>query len=50
MIYVVEYRTRRQGWIPAQEFESLDDATRVRDEAVKHEMKGTKDWRVRPKV
>lgn len=49
MIYVVEYRTRKNGWTLAQEFTSLDKAVQVRDDAMKYEMKGTKDWRVRPK-
>lgn len=55
--YVVQYRsrtlrgTRSDGmvWKDAQEFDELDEAQRVRDDAVKYEMKGTKDWRVRPK-
>lgn len=48
--YIVEYRTRRKGWVPAKEFDDLDEATRTKNDCVKYEMRGTKDWRVRPKV
>lgn len=55
--YVVQYRSRTlrgarriQGteWKDAQTFDTLDEANRVRDDAVRYEARGTKDWRVRP--
>lgn len=53
MKYVVEYRmrslrgTRESKWREAQVFDRLEDAKVVKDDAIKYEMKGTKDWRVR---
>lgn len=47
MKYVLEYRTKRQGWVTAQEFEDFDKAEETRLYATRYEAKGTKDWRVR---
>lgn len=54
MKYVVQYRPRAQRgtrgseWRDAQEFDSLDKALAVKDDAIAYEMKGTKDWRIQP--
>lgn len=53
MKYVVQYRSRIPGrygseWKDAERFDSLDEANVVAADATKYEMKGTKDWRVRP--
>jgi hypothetical protein len=53
MKYIVEYRvralrgTRESKWREAQTFDKLEDAKVVKDDAIKYEAKGTKDWRVR---
>jgi hypothetical protein len=53
--YVVQYRPRtsrrseKDPWKDAQEFDLLDDAVTVKDNAIKFEMKGTKDWRIQPR-
>jgi hypothetical protein len=50
--YVVQYRVRSFGrnsavWRDAQEFDTLEAAEAIKSDAIKHEAKGTKDWRVR---
>lgn len=50
MKYVLEYRTKAKGWVPAQEFDDFDVAEQTRIDATKFVMKGTRDWRVRPVV
>jgi hypothetical protein len=56
MKYVLQYRSRalrgtrstqEASWKDAQTFNTLEAATQVRDDAIKYEAKGTKDWRVR---
>lgn len=54
MKYVVQFRaralrgTRESKWRDAQTFDKLEDAQVVKDDAIKYEAKGTKDWRIRP--
>lgn len=56
MRYVLQYRVRIPGlrnesqWKDAQTFDLLDEANKVCADAIKYEMKGTKDWRVRAAV
>lgn len=50
--YVLEYRPRlntfTRKWQPVHTFTDPAAATEKRNEAIKREYRGTKDWRVRP--